>query len=44
MSPHLFFLGVFGLKNQSILDEILQYETILQIWWDKFIPYIITNY
>jgi hypothetical protein len=28
---------MFGLKNQSILDDILHHEYIPQIWWNELI-------
>jgi hypothetical protein len=36
--------GVFSLKNQFILDEVVHHESISQIWWNLFIAHIITNY
>jgi hypothetical protein len=35
---------VFGLNNQSILDEVMHHVFIPQIWWNRLIPHIITNY
>jgi hypothetical protein len=32
------------LKNQSILNGIVHHEFVPQIWWNKLIPHIITNY
>lgn len=36
-------LEVFGLKNQSILDEMV-HKFISQILWNELIPRISTNY
>jgi hypothetical protein len=35
---------VFSLKNYFIVDEVVHYESIHQIWWNDFISCIITNY
>jgi hypothetical protein len=36
--------GVFGLKNESILDEVVHHKFNPQIWWNELIPHINTNY
>jgi hypothetical protein len=36
------YLGVLGLKSQSILYMVVHHEFISWIWWDKIIPHIIT--
>jgi hypothetical protein len=33
--------GVFGFKNQSILDKVMHHESILQIWWNELILHIL---
>jgi hypothetical protein len=35
---------VFGLWNQTILDEMVHHMSILQIRWNDSISHIITNY
>ena len=35
---------VFGLRTQSILDEVVHHESITQIWWNDSIPHTSTNY
>jgi hypothetical protein len=35
---------LFGLKHQSILDEVVHHEFIVYIWWNELIHHIITNY
>jgi hypothetical protein len=35
---------VFSLKSQFILDDVMHYEFISQIWFNEYIPHIITNY
>jgi hypothetical protein len=34
--------GMFGLKYQSIRDDVVYHESISRIWWNKFNPHIIT--
>jgi hypothetical protein len=34
---------VFGLRNHSIQNEVVHYESIPQIRWDDHIPNITTN-
>jgi len=33
---------VFGLRNQTILDEVVHHEFIPQIWWNDSIPHTST--
>lgn len=37
-------MGVSGLKNQFILDEVMPRKLIPQIWWNELILRVITNY
>jgi hypothetical protein len=36
-------LGVFGLRNHSVQNEVMHYGCILQNWWDDLISYISTT-
>lgn len=36
-------LGVFGLRNHSIQDEMVHHESIPQIWWDHSILHVSTK-
>jgi hypothetical protein len=31
----------FGLRNHPILDEVVDHESIPQIWWSDFIPHFL---
>jgi hypothetical protein len=35
---------VFGLRNHSILDEVVHHELIPQIWWNGSMPRTSINY
>jgi hypothetical protein len=37
-------IGVFGLNNQFILNEMAYHKFIPQIWWNKLISHTSTNY
>ena len=34
---------MFGLRNQTILDEVVNHEFIPQIWWNDSIPVLIIS-
>jgi hypothetical protein len=34
---------VFDLMNHSIQNNVVHRQSILQIWWDDFIPHISTK-
>jgi hypothetical protein len=43
MTVVLITYEVFGLMNHSIQIKVVYHEFIPQIWWDAFIPHIITK-
>jgi hypothetical protein len=43
MTVVLITYEVFGLMNHSIQNKVVYHEFIPQIWWDAFIPHIITK-
>jgi hypothetical protein len=36
-------MGVFGLRNHSIQNEVMHHGSIPQIWWNDLNPHITTN-
>jgi hypothetical protein len=36
-------MGMFGLRNHSIQDEMVYHESIPQILWDDLIPHVSTK-